>query len=124
MIFYWLTPFSDSFVVCDWFELVIYFHNNERDDKLNVFTVNFQTTAIYDKVLGQIYANFLLHWSSFVSYLAEKDDCDGQDLLVIAQDAEVPRHYIPIIKERLKLKKLIAMNVEPRDDKSFSSFLR
>ena len=58
MIFYWLTPFSDSFVVCDWFELVIYFHTNERDDKQNVFTVNFQTTAIYDKVLGQIYANF------------------------------------------------------------------
>ena len=50
MIFYWLTPFSDSFVVCDWFELVIYFHTNERDDKQNVFTVNFQTTAIYDKV--------------------------------------------------------------------------
>ena len=58
MIFYWLTPFSDSFVVCDWFELVIYFYTNERDDKQNVFTVNFQTTAIYDKVLGQIYANF------------------------------------------------------------------
>ena len=58
MIFYWLTPFSDSFVVCDLFELVIYFHTNERDDKQNVFTVNFQTTAIYDKVLGQIYANF------------------------------------------------------------------
>ena len=52
----------------------------------------------------------------FVSYLAEKDGCDGQDLLAIAQDADVPRHYIPIIKERLKLKKLIAMNAEPRDD--------
>ena len=46
----------------------------------------------------------------FVSYLAEKDGCDGQDLLAIAQDADIPRHYILIIKERLKFKKLIAMN--------------
>ena len=51
-----------------------------------------------------------LHWSLFVSYLAEKDGCDGQDLLAIAQDADIPRHYILIIKERLKFKKLIAMN--------------
>ena len=62
-----------------------------------------------------------LHWSLFVSYIAEKDGCDGQDLLAIAQDADGPRYCFPIIKERLKFKKLIAMSAEPREDTSSSS---
>ena len=41
--------------------------------------------------------------------------------MAIAQDADEPRHCFPIIKERLKFKKLIAMNAEPRDDTSSSS---
>ena len=41
MTFYWLTPFADSFVNSDWFGWVIYFHINEQDDELNIFTVHF-----------------------------------------------------------------------------------
>ena len=57
MIFYWLTLFSDSFVVCDWFELVIYFHSNELANKTLSWST-FQTTAIYDEVLRQVCATF------------------------------------------------------------------
>ena len=41
MTFYWLTPSADSFVNSDWFGWVIYFHINEQDDELNIFTVHF-----------------------------------------------------------------------------------
>ena len=54
----------------------------------------------------------------FACYISEKDGFDGQDLLAIAQDAEELKQSYPIIKERLKFKKLIAMNNEPRDDTS------
>ena len=54
-------------------------------------------------------------------YIAEKDGYDGQDLLAIDQDAEELRYCFRIMKERLKFKKLIAMNAEPRDDTSSSS---
>ena len=57
----------------------------------------------------------------FVSYLAEKDGFDGQDLLAIAQEADKLRNYIPITEERLKFKKLIAMNAKPKDDTSYLS---
>ena len=36
-----VNPFADSFVNSDYFEWVIYFHINEQDDELNVFTVHF-----------------------------------------------------------------------------------
>ena len=41
----WLTPFADSLVNSDWFELVIYFHISEEDDELDVFTVNFSDNS-------------------------------------------------------------------------------
>ena len=41
----WLTPFADSLVNSDWFELVIYFHISEQDDELDVFTVNFSDNS-------------------------------------------------------------------------------
>ena len=57
----------------------------------------------------------------FVPILYCNDGCVGQDLLAIFQDADEPRHYFPIIEERLKFKKLIAMNAELKDYTSSSS---
>ena len=45
MTFNCLTPFADSFVNSDRFQLVIYFHTNEKDDELTVFTVNFSDNS-------------------------------------------------------------------------------
>ena len=58
MMFYWLTPFVDSFLNSDWFELVINFHINKQEGEQNVFTVNFSDTAIYDEVLRRVCATF------------------------------------------------------------------
>ena len=54
----------------------------------------------------------------FVRILYCNDGCVGQDLLAIVQDADQPRHYFPIIEERLKFKKL---NAELKDYTSSSS---
>ena len=46
MMFYWLTPFVDSFLNSwDWFELVINFHINKQEGEQNVFTVNFSDNS-------------------------------------------------------------------------------
>ena len=68
-----------------------------------------------------MYTNLTPSLILFVSYLAEKDGLDGEDLLGIVQYVEELRHYFPLVKERLKFKKLILMNAEPRDGASSSS---
>ena len=55
--FYWLTRFVDSFVNFDWLDLVIYFHTNELVNKTLLWST-FQTTAIYDEVLREVWATF------------------------------------------------------------------
>ena len=59
MIFYWLTPFVDSFLNSDWFELVINFFilTNKQVNKM-FSRSTFQITAIYDKVLRRVCATF------------------------------------------------------------------
>ena len=54
-----------------------------------------------------------MQYGAVRKYIAEKDGYDGQDLLAVAQDAEEQRYCFRIMKERLKFKKLIAMNAEP-----------
>ena len=59
MIFYWLTPFVDSFLNSDWFELVINFFilTNKQVNKM-FSRSTFQITAIYDEVLRRVCATF------------------------------------------------------------------
>ena len=45
MMFYWLTPFVDSLLNSDWFELVINFHINKQEGEQNIFTVNFSDNS-------------------------------------------------------------------------------
>ena len=45
MTLYWLTPLADSFVNCDWYELVISIHTNEQDGEQTDSTVNFSDNS-------------------------------------------------------------------------------
>ena len=40
-------------------------------------------------------------------YLPENDGVDGEDLICISSDIQELRHYFPVVKERLKLKKML-----------------
>ena len=73
MTFNCLTPFADSFVNSDRFELVIYFHTNEKDDELTVFTVNLSDNSDLRRFEAVFISKLTFQFSSFfIQYFDEQ----------------------------------------------------